>query len=764
MEPEALRQQAARAVNLARAEGLVGGHPDPSVVEFPSPHGGTWLKLFADHRDAGCELAAVVVDSFGMMHDPDQREAVQRRADRLRPDGILLMQYHSLEAIVDQGQWTSLRHGHFAYYSLPALQRLLATVDLQVVRAWEFPLYGKTVVLAIAPTAAGRPVHQSVVDRVEHELAMGLTQSTSLRSLQRSADDDSVGLGSQLRSAAEAGLLVYGYGATSRAIGLLNRSGVTSAELIAIADASTAKQGRGLPRALDDGSGRIPIISPEELVAADPDRVLLLLPDLLPEVERALPQLAGRWVTDPAQLLMPSLTAQPRRSFERSNELQRRLHDLVPGGAHTYARGSDQYPDGMAPVLTHGSGARVWDVDGNEYVEYGMGLRSVTLGHGYGPVADAVAAAVARGTNFSRPTHLEAQAAEEFLDLVPFADMVKFGKNGSDTTTAAVKLARAATGRDVIAVADHPFFSVDDWFIGLTEMDAGIPHQIKALTDRFLYNDIASLQAVFDRHEGAVAAVIMEAATAVAEPVPGYLEAVRELCTQYGTVLIFDEIITGFRWSAGGAQAVYGVAPDLSCWGKALGNGFPISALAGRRELMELGGLRTDEPRTFLLSTTHGPETTGLAAMLATLAAYRTTDPVARMEAVGRRLAVGVAEISRAAGLSDHLGVSGRPSCLVYWTRDEARQSSQAYRTLLMSGLIENGVLGQSFVSSAAHTDDDVDLTLRAVESAVVDYRRAIERADVASVLRGRPVAPAVRRLAVPRREPDDPGSPRAQR
>jgi glutamate-1-semialdehyde 2,1-aminomutase len=442
------------------------------------------------------------------------------------------------------------------------------------------------------------------------------------------------------------------------------------------------------------------------------------------------------------------------RSFGRSNAVQRRLHELVPAGAHTYARGSDQYPEGMAPVLTHGSGARVWDVDGNSYVEYGMGLRSVTLGHAYRPVVDAVMQAAARGTNFSRPTLLEAQAAEEFLDLVPYADMVKFAKNGSDATTAAVKLARAATGRDMIAVANHPFFSVDDWFIGLTEMDAGIPQRVRVLTDRFVYNDIASLEAVFDRHAGQVAAVIMEAATAAAEPAPGYLQAVRDLCDRFGTVLIFDEMITGFRWSAGGAQSVYGVAPDLSCWGKAMGNGFPISALAGRRELMELGGLRTPTARAFLLSTTHGPETTGLAAFLATATAYRTGDPVAMMEEAGRRIADGVREISAAAGLSSQVGTLGRPSCLVYWTCDEDGQPSQAYRTLFMAGLLEHGVLGQSFVTSAAHTDEDVAETLRAVEAALPDYRTAIERGDVTSVLRGRPVAPAVRRFADPRREP----------
>jgi glutamate-1-semialdehyde 2,1-aminomutase len=239
--------------------------------------------------------------------------------------------------------------------------------------------------------------------------------------------------------------------------------------------------------------------------------------------------------------------------FRRSDELQRRLHDLVPGGAHTYARGADQYPEGMAPVLTHGQGARVWDVDGNAYVEYGMGLRSVTLGHAYEPVLEAVREVLTKGLSFSRPTELELRAAEDFLSFVPGADMVKFAKNGSDATTAAVKLARAATGRERIAICAQPFFSVDDWFIGTTQMDAGIPSTARS-TVQFRYNDLGSLRTLFTEHSGQIAAVVLEAATALAEPAPGFLEGVRKLCDDHGAVLIFDEMITGFRWSAGGAQ------------------------------------------------------------------------------------------------------------------------------------------------------------------------------------------------------------------
>lgn len=446
------------------------------------------------------------------------------------------------------------------------------------------------------------------------------------------------------------------------------------------------------------------------------------------------------------------MSSEPRRSFERSTDLQERLQQVVPGGAHTYARGPDQYPEHMTPILRRGAGARVWDVDGNEYVEYGIGLRAVTLGHGYRPVIDAALAAMADGMSFSRPSELELAAAEDFLELVPGADMVKFAKNGSDATTAAVRLARAATGRTAVAVCDHPFFSVDDWFIGTTEMSAGIPGSACAQTLRFRYNDAESLRLLFAGHPAEIAAVVMEPATSGEEPAEGFLEAVRTLCDAHGALLVFDEMITGYRWSEHGAQSLYGVSPDLSSWGKAMGNGFPISALAGKAEFMRLGGLETDADRVFLLSTTHGPETASLAAYRAVVEAYAHGDPIGRMEAAGRRLAEGFTQLAEASGVADHLLTAGRPSCLVYLTRGPDGRPSQEFRTLFMQELLERGVLGQSFVTCAAHTDADIDHTLAAVEGAIPVYKRALENGSVDGLLRGRPVAPALRRRADPRR------------
>lgn len=443
-------------------------------------------------------------------------------------------------------------------------------------------------------------------------------------------------------------------------------------------------------------------------------------------------------------------TAMSAIAFDRSNRLQDRLHELVPGGAHTYARGADQYPERMAPIVAGGSGAMVWDVDGNRYVEYGMGLRSVTLGHGYRPVVEAVCSAIANGTNFTRPTELEVLAAEDFLRIVPGADMVKFAKNGSDATTAAVRLARAYTGRELVAICDQPFYSTDDWFIGSTEMDSGIPDEVAARTVRFHYNDLSSLATVLDA--APVACVVLEAATALAEPAPGFLEGVRALCDRHGSVLVFDEMITGFRWSEHGAQATYGVRPDLSTWGKAMGNGFPIAALAGRRELMELGGLRTDRDRVFLLSTTQGPETGALAAFRAVVAAYERERPIERMEQIGTVLADRVNAVAAERGLSRYFQVTGRPSCLIFVTSGPDLVPSQEFRTLFLQEMIQHGVLGQSFVVSAAHTDENIEHTVTAVRDALLVYARALDSGGVEGLLRGRPVAPALRRRADPRR------------
>ncbi|MEP6816865.1 MAG: transferase [Marmoricola sp.] len=302
VEPQALRDQAAEAVALvhdwepvralAHRGAVELSHPgddsarnNPTVVEFGSPHGGSWLPLF---RARGWTVAHgspgdVVVDTFGLMHEPDQLTAIAARAERLTDDGVLLLLFHSLATIVEQHQWSSLRHGHYAYYSATALVPLLATVGLAPVAAWHFELYGGTVLLAASRHGGPEP---SVVELLLREAALGLTDAETLRSLQRAADTESRALATALRSGPW-----YAYGAASRAVAVLHRAGARPDQLVAVADAAPGKQGRAMP------GTRIPIISPETLLAADPERVWLLLPDLLREVTAALPELAGRWQT-----------------------------------------------------------------------------------------------------------------------------------------------------------------------------------------------------------------------------------------------------------------------------------------------------------------------------------------------------------------------------------------------------------------------------------------------------------------------------------
>lgn len=322
--------------------------------------------------------------------------------------------------------------------------------------------------------------------------------------------------------------------------------------------------------------------------------------------------------------------------------------------------------------------------------------------------------------------------------------MVKFAKNGSDCTTAAVKLARAATGRDMVAAcSDHPFYSVDDWFIGTTPMNAGIPAAIRALTVGFRYNDLQSLERVFLEHPDRIACVMLEPEKNE-PPRDGYLEAVRNLCHRHGALLVFDETITGFRHHVGGCQTQYGVTPDLSIFGKAMGNGFSVSALVGARNYMDLGGIHHDRRRVFLLSTTHGAEAHALAAAIATMRVYREQPVIETLAERGRQLGSGVGEIVHRYALEPYFGVVGRPCNLVFFTNDRLRRPSQSFRTLFMQEIVERGVLAPSFVVSYSHTPSDVDRTLEAIDGALAVYARALD-GGVERFLTGPSVKPVFR-------------------
>lgn len=415
-----------------------------------------------------------------------------------------------------------------------------------------------------------------------------------------------------------------------------------------------------------------------------------------------------------------------REHFARSRELRARAHRVIPGGCHTCAKGDDQYPELAPGFIARGEGCHVWDVDGNEYVEYGMGLRSVTLGHAYPSVVRAAQEAMLGGANFTRPAEIEVRCAETFLQMVPAAEMVKFTKDGSAATSAAVKLARAHTGRDLVAVCrSHPFFSSEDWFIGTTLVDAGVPQGVKDLTVSFDYNDMDSVESLFKQHPDRIACLIMEPCKNDL-PQDDFLHRVQDICQRQGALFILDEMITGFRMHNGGAQQLFGVTPDLSTWGKGMANGFALSALAGKRKYMELGGLRTDKPRVFLLSTTHGAETHAMAAAIECMRLYREEPVVETLHAQGEQLATRWRETTAAFGLEDYVPLLGFPCNLVFGARDADGKPSQGFRTLFLQELIRRGVLAPSLVVSYSHQDADIDLTIHALEGALEVYKRAM--------------------------------------
>ena len=433
-------------------------------------------------------------------------------------------------------------------------------------------------------------------------------------------------------------------------------------------------------------------------------------------------------------------------NFEKSTILRKKAHTLIPGGCHTYAKGDDQYPQLAPGFIVRGKGCHVWDVDGNEYIEYGMGLRSVTLGHAYDSVNEAAYNQMQLGHNFVRPSPVEVDCAEEFLSMITGAEMVKFGKNGSDATNAAVKLARAYTGRELIAICgDHAFFSVDDWFIGTTAMSAGIPKAIKDLTVKFRYNDTESVQALFDQYPNQIACVILEPEKDV-PPANNFLHRLQSLCSQNGVVFILDEMITGFRWHNGGGQGYYDIVPDMSAFGKAMGNGFSIAALAGKREIMKLGGLDHDQERVFLLSLTHGAENPNLAAALEVMKIFKREPVVNTIWKTGERLASGIQKSIDEHRLNGYFKLIGRPCCLVYGTLDERKIPSQAFRALFLQETIKRGILAPSLIVSYSHHESDVDKTIEVIDESLSIYKMALEE-GVQKYLVGRPVKPVFRKF-----------------
>jgi glutamate-1-semialdehyde 2,1-aminomutase len=437
-----------------------------------------------------------------------------------------------------------------------------------------------------------------------------------------------------------------------------------------------------------------------------------------------------------------------KKKFIHDNgaRLAERAARLIPGGAHTYSKGADQFPANAPKIIERGLGCRLWDVDGNEFTDLAMSLGSVLLGHAYEPVLEAVRRELSRGVNFCRPSVIEGELAELLVDLIPSAEMVKFGKNGSDAVTAAVKLARAYTGRKYVArCASDAFNAIHDWFIGSTVMNRGVPEDVQALTLKFEYNDLESCRRLFELYPGQIACFLLEPVSFEA-PQGGFLENLKKLCEQNGTLLVFDEVVSGFRFSLGGAQEMLGVTPQLSAFGKGMANGFSISAVVGQREFMRLGGLDHDQERVFLLSTTHGGETHCLAAAIASIGEMRRLNAVPHFWRTGDALMDGVRRVAVETGTEKYVEVAGfgcKPSFIF---RDENGNVSAVARTVFLQESIARGLLMPYVVPCLAHTTTVVDSALEIIRDVMVTIKAAAEGPGLSSILNGPCVKPVFRK------------------
>lgn len=425
---------------------------------------------------------------------------------------------------------------------------------------------------------------------------------------------------------------------------------------------------------------------------------------------------------------------------------QERLLKVIPGGAHTYSRGYDQYPLNAPQILVRGKGAYIFDADGNKYLDYGMALRAVNLGYAEEEVDAAAIAQIKSGTNLTRPSMIELEAAELMVDLIESVDMVKFTKNGSTAVSAAVKLARAFTGRELVArCAEHPFLSYDDWFIGSTPLTRGIPQDTVNKTKMFRYNDIASLEALIEMYPNQFACVILEAAT-TEEPRDGYLRKVEALCRKHSIVFVLDEMITGFRWHMNGAQHIYEVTPDLCTFGKAMANGFAVACVAGKRDIMELGSIEFEgRERVFLLSTTHGAEMCGLGAFVATVKFMDKHNVIEHMWDFGNSLIAMLKLRAEAHGLAHSFKIGGIACSPNFMTLDSSGENSLALRTLFSQEMIRNGVLMPWIALSFSHGEEELEITERAIDKTFEVYRRALDE-GVEKYLVGPVIKPVFRK------------------
>jgi glutamate-1-semialdehyde aminotransferase len=425
------------------------------------------------------------------------------------------------------------------------------------------------------------------------------------------------------------------------------------------------------------------------------------------------------------------------RSLRRSTELLERAHALIPGASQTLSKGPTQWLQGVAPnYVERARGAHVWDVDGNRYLDLPMALGPIILGHCHPAVDAAIAAQLRSGITFTLPHRLELEVAERIAGLVPGAERVRFAKSGSDATSAAVRLARAHTGRErVITTGYHGWH---DWYIGSTARRRGVPAAVRSLVEPVASGDLEALATALERRSRQVACVVCEP-VGLAEPAPGLLQEMIDLAHLHGALIVFDEVITGFRLAPGGAQEHFGVQADLVCFGKALGNGMPISALAGPAATM-------DTLKDVFFSGTHGGETLSLAAARATLDVLVGEPVHEHLWRLGRRLQEGVAEAIERSGLHEWVSCTGAaPWTIVSVREPDPHGPTLPAKSLVQQEMLKRGILfnGSNFISYA-HTDVDVDTAVEAYGAAFTALASALPD-DVERRLEGPPLTPAFR-------------------
>jgi glutamate-1-semialdehyde aminotransferase len=414
-----------------------------------------------------------------------------------------------------------------------------------------------------------------------------------------------------------------------------------------------------------------------------------------------------------------------------------RAWKVIPSATQTFSKGPNQWVKGVSPAyLEHGKGAWVWDVDGNKFLDYLMALGPIILGYGDAAVNKAIKEQVDKGQVFSQMNPLEVEVAEKLVELIPCAEMVRFAKNGSDATTGAIRAARAFTRRDhVICCGYHGWH---DWYIGTTTRNAGVPQAVQDLTHAFSYNDLATLRLVFKDHPDDIAAVIMEP-VGIEMPDDGFLEGVRDLTHENGALLIFDEIINGFRLAFGGSQEMLGVKPDLAAFGKAMANGMPLSVVVGRRDVME----GFDE---IFFSGTFGGDTVALAACRATIAEMERRDVIGHIWDYGRRLSAGIRNLIDQYALGDALELVGYDarSILAFPHADE--EQSRLRRSYFMQECHKRGLLFFGpHLPTAAHGDTELDFTLKVYDEVMSLFAVVYQADDFARRMEGEIVEPIFR-------------------